>query len=385
MAELKQTKSSFKLRGKVTGIDKDNAFKEEVMRKEGNKNDGKLYRSLAFGVKTSDTNQIRVSMFDYEPEEVFLWNSEKKEADKDYKGEKIAYGIWEAKQDELREQGYAVLQARVGVEYYEDDKGKQKLDSKGLPSYVASEYIYNNLNNGDSVVVEGEIRYSKYKNRNDEEVSQTTYTIKKLFLLKDDIDFEDDNFEEVTYFEQVFIFVDAIPMKKENKMVVTGRIIDYNGNFIDTNFAVKYHNTDETVDKPYDDDMLKLAEAFKTKFKFGDKVSVYGDAINRVVYEEVKEEDKEKVNVLASLGGKKKPAHAMSSRSYINDMEIHGVSEWVKKAYKAEDFVKKELLEKDDSKGLKDELGGKSKKKNPFKIDEEDEKEIEIDEDSLPF
>ena len=85
--DLVQTKNSFKFIGKVTRIEKDGAFKEETATK--GKNEGKTYRSLRFGVKTSETNDMTVQMYDFEPTEIFLWNSDKKKKDANYKGDRV--------------------------------------------------------------------------------------------------------------------------------------------------------------------------------------------------------------------------------------------------------------------------------------------------------
>lgn len=373
--KLVETKGVFKVIGKVTRIDKDGAFREEVMDKPDNKNHGRLYRSLRFGVKTSPTNEIIVQTFDYEPEEVFLWNSKKKEKDPNYKGDRIPFGVWEEQQDDLREQGYVVLQSRIGLDY--DEKGKLK--TKGVPRFVASKEIYESLNNGDSVVVEGTIRYSKYKNRNDEIVEQKNYTIEKLFRIKD-IDFEAEDFEEVSYFEQEMVFVDANLDKQEKKAYITGRIIDYMGNFEDTQFVVNFANEKGKVDP----DMLKLAEAMSKKMKFGDVINVFGDVVNRVVVEEVEDDiNDDEDDLLAQLGGKQKPKHAQNytSRTYITEMSINGVDKWEQGVYTEDDFEKDSLIEDD----LTNELGGKKKPKgnNPFEVD--DDSDIDIDEDDLPF
>lgn len=369
--KLKETKGVFKVIGKVARIDRDGAFREDVLNKPDNRNHGRLYRSLRFGVKTSPTNEIIVQAFDYEPQEVFLWNSKKREADPNYKGDRIPFETWKEQQDELREQGYVVLQSRIGLDY--DEKGKLK--TKGLPRFVALKEIYENINNGDSVVVEGTIRYSKYKNRNDEIVEQKNYMIERVFRIKD-IDFEDDNFEEVSYFEQEMVFVDADLDKEEKKAYVTGRIIDFNGNFEDTQFVINFANENGETDPA----MLKLAQAFTKKMEFGDVINVFGDAINRVVVEEV--EDEEEDDLLAELGGRSKPKHAQNyvSRTYITEMSINGVDAWKKGVYTEDDFEKDSLIDGDD--GLGD-LGGKKKPntKNPFETDED----VDIDEDSLPF
>lgn len=374
MTELVQTKNAFKFVGKVARIDKDGAYKEEVMSK--GKRQGDTYRSLRFGVKTSDGNEMTVSMFDYEPEQVFMWNSDKKKKDANYKGDRFPFATWEDQQEELREQGYSVLQTRIGVSY--DAEGK--IDSKGLPSFVASQEIYNNVDNGDSVVVEGEIRYSNYENREGKTIEQKTYTIKKLIKIKD-VDFADEKFEEVTYFEQEMVFIGADVDKKEGKVYVTGRVIDFMKNFHDTQMILNFKDEEGNND----DDMVKLADAFANKFKFGDVINVFGDTVNRVIVEEAESDTSDEDNLFAEFGGRKKPKHAQTyiARTYVTEMSIEGVDAWDKKVYSEGDFVKEELMEdgaKDNP--FKDELGGKSKKSNPF---DDDSKGIEISDDDLPF
>lgn len=376
MAELKQTKNNFKFIGRVSRIDKDGAFKEEQATK--GKKQGETYRALRFSVKTSQNNEMTVQMYDFEPEEVFLWNSEKKKADKNYKGDRVAFSKWVANEEQFREKGFAVLQTRVGLSYGEDGK----LESKGLPSFVASKTIFDGLSNGDSVVIEGEIRYSTYKNQQDKVVEQKTFTIKKLYKLGKEVDFDSEKFEEITYFEQEFVYVMADDDREQKKVFVTGRVIDYSKNFHDTQFVINYADADGNEDK----EMKKLANAFLKKMNFGDVLNVFGDAVNRVITEEVEAEDTDSDDdLLKSLGGKKKPTHAQNyvQRTYVSEMQIHGVEAWDKKVYEEDDFKKDDLLEDDNKKNpFQDELGGKSKKKNPFETEDND---IDIDDEDLPF
>ncbi|WP_061578076.1 hypothetical protein [Bacillus licheniformis] len=381
MAELQQTKNSFRFKGKVTRIDKDGAFKEDV-----SKNQGKLYRSLRFGVKTSPNNEMMVSMFDFKPDEVFLWNSEKakkaKEENKSYKGERIPFEEWVEKEDELRESGYAVLQSRIGLEYDEDGK----LNSKGVPSYVASKEIYDQLSNNDSVVVEGKIRYNTYENQQGKTVERKDFQIEKVHRLKD-IDFESEKFEEVTYFEQDMVYVDAELDREQNKVYITGRTIDYNKNWHDSQFVIDYSDGQDGIDEG----MKKLGDSFLKRIKFGDLVSVFGNALNQMVVEESEDEEENPDELLKSLGGRSKPAHAQkyTIRNYIQEMRIEGIDAWERKMYKEEDFVDNGLLQKDED--LQNELGGKSKKEssNPFDTDDDpfanDGKPIDISDDDLPF
>jgi len=371
MGELVQTKNSFKVIGKVSRIDKEFAWKEDQAIK--GKREGETFRSLKFGVKTSDTNEITVSMFDYEPTEVFMWNSDKRTKDPSYKGDRIPFATWEEQREDLREQGYAVLQSRVGLTY--DENGK--IQSQGLPSFVASQEIYNNLDNGDSVVIEGKIRYGKYKNREDKEVEQKTYTIEKLFRIKD-VDFDAENFEEVTYFEQEIVFVGADVDKKEGKVYVTGRTIDYHKNFHDTQMIVNFKDSDGNLD----DGMVKLAETFAKRFKFGDVINVFGDTLNRVIIEEV-EDGGEDVDLFAEFGGKQKPKHAngFTARTYVTEMSIQGVDAYDKGVYKEDDFVDNSLID-NGKEDLSLEFGGKPRKPNPF---DENTGGVVIDENDLPF
>lgn len=370
MTELVQTKNAFKLVGKVCGIDKDGAYKEDVASK--GKRQGDLFRSLRFQVETSPTNRVTVSMYDFEPNEIFLWNSDKRKKDSSYKGDRIPFAEWEERQDQLRDEGYAVLQTRIGVDYKEDGK----LDSKGLPSFVASQVIYDNVDNGDYVVVEGEIRHSVWKKDDGTEVPQSTYTIKKLHKIKD-LDFESEKFEEITYFEEEVVFIDSDIDKKEGKMYLTGRTIDYGKNFQDIQMVVNFKNEDGEIDS----DMVKLVDAIKKRVKFGDIVKVFGDIQNRVVVTEVENDDDGDVDIFAEFGGRKKPKHAetYTAKTYISEMSIHGIEAHDKGVYKEEDFVKDELVDsKEDDLGF----GGKGKKSNPFAGEAEDD---EISEDDLPF
>lgn len=380
MGNLQQTKNAFKVVGRVTRLDKDGAYKEDQMTK--GKREGDTYRSLRFGVKTSDTNEITVSMFDYEPTKVFLWNSEMKKADKDYKGDTVSFAEWEERKDELKDQGYAVLQTRIGVEY--DEKGKIK--SEGLPSYVASEHIYENLHNGDSVAIEGEIRYSSYVDKNDVVRQQVTYTIKKLYKLKKEVDFEAEDFEEVTYFEQELVFVDVEKDTELGKVNVTGRTIDYQGNFFDSNFVVNY----KTPEGKNDPDMVKLAEAIMKRFKFGDLLTVFGETFNKVITREVEpEKEEDSTDLFAEFGGRKKPKHAESyvARDFVQEMSIQGIDAFEEALYTDADFEKEEVEVKEDKAS---EFGGKKKSDNPFKNVDADpfaegSSPIEISDDDLPF
>lgn len=373
--ELEQTRGEFKIKGLVKGIDRDNAY-EEGVRPDG-RHAGRTFRKLNLGVQTSEDNQLRLGMFSYEPDEVFLWNNEKRKKDKDYKGERMPYDEYLQKKDILKANGTAVLQARIGVDTDEDGK----LITHGLTSYEASEEIYDNVDNDDSVYVEGQISYSEYKNRQGDMTTAVNYNINRLFKASNDFDLRAESYEKQDYYEQQFVYVDSMVDKSKKQLIVIGRIIDYRKNTVDTNFVINYGE---------DKSMSKLAENVRKKFKFGDLVTVFGQLVNRTVEQDVEEEEDD---LLSALGGKSQPSHAKRANfTYEREMTIDGVLEWERGFYTEDDFYNNELVEEDDD-NLASELGGKKPKKNdnPFsESDDSDDEDPFADEgdpfdDSLPF
>ncbi|MFQ3543520.1 hypothetical protein Q7A53_05490 [Halobacillus rhizosphaerae] len=366
--QLKETKGTFKAVGKVTRIDKDNAYDQDTQTK--GEHVGRTYRKLRFGVKTSETNEITVQMFAYEPKDVFMWNSKLKEEDENYKGTRKTFEDWEENQEQYREEGYVVMQSRVGLHY--DDKNK--LVSKGVPKFVTAKMVYDNLNNGDFVTVEGTISYGSYE-KDGQKVKTKNFNIEKVHLAKE-LDFDAEDFEEITYFEQQFVYVDSELNKTDKKLYITGRVIDFNKKFQDAQFVIDFNNGEGGVDE----EMKQFAENFKKTLKFGDVVKTFGDNLNRVIIKKVENEDNKKADILGSLGGRSKPSHAENSKTYVNQLSINGVDSLDEKVYREADFVVDNLVEG---------LGGKQKKtENPWKDDvsSSSDEPIDIsDTDDLPF
>ena len=366
--ELEQTQGTFKLKGLAKNLDRDNAY-EEAVKTDGPHN-GEVFRKLNIGIQTSENNQIRVGMFSYEPELVFMWNSEKKKKDKSYKGDRVPWDEYLEQKDILKENGSAVLQARVGVEYNDNDK----LESHGLTTFEASELIHENIDNDDSVYVEGQISYSQYEDRSGKKQTGVNYNLNRLFLAKDDFDLEDEEYEEQNYYEQQFVYVDSNIVKDEKKLYVIGRIIDYRKNVIDTTFVVNYGE---------DEGMERLAKNIKKQFKFGDLVTVFGEILNQAIEREAEDEDS---GDLTSLGGKSQPSYAKrTSYDYNREMTIDGVLEWKKGHYTEEDFANNEtVVEEEEDEDLSSELGGKKRKKFES-VDEDEDMEDDPFSDDDPF
>lgn len=375
---LVQTKNSFKAVGKVANIDKAYAYYEGVVG-EGKKNEGKEIRSIKFSVKTSDANMVQVQMMGVEPEEVLMWNSDDakkaRSKNKKYNGRRVPFEDWLDNEDEYKEEGYVVLESRVGLE--RDEKGK--VHSKGVPSFVAVEQIHETLDNGDSVLIEGNISYSTYEDKNNKTVLNKNFNIRKIILI-DDVDFEEEGFEEVSYFEQEVIVVEAELDKDEKRTTITGRHINYNQTWIDLEYIVDYSDGDK--------DLEKLAKSLSSVVKEGDKITLLGEILNKkvVVSNTEESEEDEDDDVMSILGGKSRPKGMEKNvmQTFVSEMRVFGVEDWEEGKYDLEeDFEVEEVVVSNKTKKDKSsKLGGKSKKPNPF--DDEDEDDDEDDED-LPF
>ena len=365
--KLQQTKGKFKLKGIVTRLKNNSkAFDEDI-----NERTGKRFRKLNFGIKTSEYNEIFVGRYDNYPEKVFLWNSTKRKEDKSYKGDFVSFDSWVKSEEKYREQGYTPIQVRLGFE--KDDSGK--IIEHSHTGWDSSKLIYENFDDGDSVLVEGELRYSEWINPEGKKVVMKNYVVETMKLLKEELDFNAEDFKEVTYFEQQAMYVDADHDNETGKTHVTCRIIDFKGDYVDVGFVVKTKDDEGNEDKS----LKKLSNSLLKKVKFGDVLDFFGNTVNRAL---IDEEDDEDDDVLSALGGKEKPSHAKGVTGYESEFQIEGASAWDKQRYTDEDFVNSK--ESDAS-----ELGGKS---NPLNDDSKSDdgsdlfdSDDDLDDDDLPF
>lgn len=313
---LEQTKSAIKLQGVVSRMDSDHAFKE------GETGSEKPYKSLRFTVITKDAegekNEVPVELFGMEQDEVYAYNMKKKE------GKRFPF----ESRDNLPD-GYHLFGVRVGLQ--RDEEGK--IITENLHPYDAVEEIFNELQDGMHIYLNGEIEISEYE-KDGEKKEQKRFVMKSLGLLKKDIDFEAENFEETAVFEQEMVFVDMEVDRETKKAKVIGRTIGYGGKFANGSFIIDGN----------DKDLEGLIKAFK-KLKFGAFMKVYGKVVNRVEFVEAEETDAkpvDKKNPFATVGKEKhKSLEKRTSREYTNELQIEGVEaeSFVTAKYKEEDFV----------------------------------------------
>ena len=360
--ELVQTKSLFTFKGIVDGMDNENAWREDSIGK--GKNKGKAYRAIRFLLQTSKFNKLSVELFGMEQDFVYPYN----------KAEKKSMKVPFSKRDNLPK-GYHLIGINVGLE---QNESTGKNIRKSLADYDAAEYIWDNLNNGDSVTVSGEVVFSTYENSEGAIIDQTKYTIKNIYREKNPIDFDEvkevdgeevNVFEEVNAFEQEIVFVGSEFDKDEGAVYVTGYTIQYGNKFTPAKFVIRPEGNKN---------IEKTANAFAKKMKPGDFVKVYGIALNKAETIEIDssevENDEEDI-----FGERPKGLGKSAITNYVNESRITGAdgSTYEKGMYDLDtDFVIEELVEEEVDFGSDGE---------DEDIDFGGDKQLDISDDDLPF
>jgi hypothetical protein len=232
-----------------------------------------------------------------------------------------------------------------------------------LAAFDAVEYIYDNLDDGDSVKISGNLVFSVY---NDE--PQIKYEINSIYKEKNPIDFDAEDFEEVAGFTQEIVFIGAEPNKEEKTMDINAYTIQYGNKFTVAQFVVRPDG---------DKDLEGLAKAMKKLLKFGDVITVEGNCLNNAVVTEIAE-----VKTTAkSFGGKRPKGVARETvTNWVTELQITYADDSTHQqgVYSEDDFIDDELIEDEDEDDSDDtpKFGGKKR---------QDEEDSEEEDDDLPF
>ena len=217
--ELPQTKGTFQVRGIVSGVEKDNFYIEKKT------NTGKDFRMINFGVEYEDKKTIYPSLNGMPRDKVYFSKKDKDTGNTDTKA--IAW------KDRIKKapEGYRMIGVLAGLQKIKDENGKVRNDNKTLTEYDACEYISENLQDGDSVFVKGNLEFGSYTNK-DGEVSRTTkFVPTQISLCQKDVDFEAEDYAPAHDFTQTIVFV-GIDQERENdkptgRFVVDAKIVNY--------------------------------------------------------------------------------------------------------------------------------------------------------------
>jgi len=239
--ELQQCKNYFSIAGIVKGLEnpsKNQGFEIGTIKNGLSK--GKQYKSIKFKVQTSPENTIPVECFGMELDNAYFYSKTLK---------KTIKAPWD-KRNSLSKEGYLLIK----------------------PSFDLVQELHDELRDGESVTITGEIDYQEYK-VNDEVKKNTKFIIKSVKKATHEIDFEHPEFKEKNKFNQDLV-VDDISVDGDS-IFINGLIIDFKKEIKTACFEV---------------DTKKVHKLFTKKvmsLKFGDFMRVNGIINYKVIQEEV--------------------------------------------------------------------------------------------------
>ena len=265
--DLPETKGAFQLKGIVSGVEKDNFYKEFKTKTQ------KDMRVVNFGVSYKDKETLYINLQGMEQENVYF----SKKGDKGQKAETVKVA-WKDRYTFNRE-GFKLIGKNIGVRKKVDNTGKTVNDKKILTDFDACKEISEYLKDGNSVFTRGALDYSSYiDNAGNKKVS--IKLIPGQVSLCKDIDFKADDYEQQNDFNQVIIFMGIDKEKDSNdkdtgRFVVSAKIVTYSS-IEDVEFII--------VDS-------KLANVFRKRLHPYNAIKVSGHIISSIKVEEVEDDD----------------------------------------------------------------------------------------------
>ena len=264
---LPETKGSFQLKGIVNGTEKDGFYREIKTRSN------KDMRMINFGVSYSEGSTLYVNMQGMEQDRVYYSKRAEKQGEKP---DTVAVP-WTDRFSYNRD-GYRLIGKNIGVKKKIDETGKTVNDKKILTDFDACKEVGENLKDGASVFIRGNLDYSSFLDNSGNKKTSTKLIPNQVSLCAD-VNFSDENFTQQNDFNQVIIFM-GIDQEKENdkptgRFVVTAKIVTYS-NIEDVEFIIE--NRD-------------LANKFKKSLKPYNAIKVSGHMVSSTQAETVTDED----------------------------------------------------------------------------------------------
>lgn len=265
--DLPETKGSFQLKGVVSGVEKENFYKEIKTKSH------KDMRMINFGVAYAEGSTLYVNLQGMEQDNVYFSKKAEKKGDKP-ETVKVSW----ADRFSYNREGFRLIGKNIGVKKKVDENGKTVNDKKVMTDFDACKEVNENLKDGASVFIKGNLDYSSFLDDNGNKKISTKLVPNQISLCAD-VDFHDENFTQQNDFNQVIIFMN-IDQEKENdkptgRFVVAAKIVTYSS-IEDAEFIIT--NKD-------------LANKFKKSLKPYNAIKVSGHMVSSTQTEIVADED----------------------------------------------------------------------------------------------
>lgn len=336
-------KNYFTVRGKVTGVAKDNFYRENKTR------NGNTVKVINFGV-TYDTNAtIYMELTAFKQDNVYFYK----------KGETSKAIPW-ANRNKFHEDGWSLIGTTIGLAQETDENGKTKNVNITLANYDAVDYLRENLKDGMDVLVKGKTEYSSFINKEGNTVRKRTYVPTEIRSTYKPVDFDAEDYQPLHTFTQEIVF-QSIDQEKDMDDKPTVRFI------LEAN--VVGYNSIENVS--YIVENKAMATAFRKLLKPYNSIVVSGDIVEKVSVEHVKSD--------SPWGEFAKPKINRSATRELIITEVDDESQDNDK-YNKNDF-EAALKRIQNAKTAESNFGGSTKKAVDVEADEDDA----WGDDDLPF
>lgn len=217
--DLPETKGSFQLKGIVTGTEKDKAYEEKKTRTN------KDMRKEKFGVTYEDGKTLYVNMQGTEQDFVYFFKRSEKKGEK---GETVKVP-W-ADRFTYNREGFTLIGNKIGVKKKVDAEGKTVNDNKTLVEFDACKEVHDNLKDGASVFIKGNLDYSSFFDDKNNKI-QSTKLVPNQISLCSEVDFSKEYYKQQNDFNQVIIFMgieqEKVDDKPTGRFVVAAKIVTY--------------------------------------------------------------------------------------------------------------------------------------------------------------
>ena len=251
MHNMKQTPSSFQLRGIVTGT------KSQRFYKSGTSKNGGSWNSLEWGIKIADNKTVYVAMRGFPREEVFYYK----------KGENGAKGTTQrvAWKDRKKAPGKDFKLIGVNVSTGKNEEGKNV--NEVFTEFDAIEWLHDNLSDGDSVFIKGNIQFSSYTDRNGQVRKKIELVPTQISYTQNPVNFDAEDYVEMAEFENTLVF-SSIDQEEDENGKATGK-------YILSGWSIGF-NSVENVSFVIDEDHKKLATNIKKAMREGYSIKTFG-------------------------------------------------------------------------------------------------------------
>jgi hypothetical protein len=209
---LPQQRGNFEIKGIVTGTLKDKFYVESKTKTQ------KDFRSLNFGVQFDKNQTLFLSLTGMPQDNVYFSK----------RGEKgqpptTTPVPWKDRYT-FRKEGFSLIGVNCGLEKTTNEKGAEVNNVKYLTPFDACKYIKENLKDGSSVYIRGNIEFSHYANQAGETQHNSKLVITQISLCKP-VDFEVAGFEPEASFVQPLVFMGIA--KEDAGSLVESMVVNY--------------------------------------------------------------------------------------------------------------------------------------------------------------